>query len=178
MDHDDFDNVSWQNNPAAHGAASSVVSPRGVSDDEGPGDTNGKGNAGGGLGPNADALDLAGVGEGVLECTVTNPIKENDGTKDTYVSYLVTTNVGCLLAQSTSANCDRPHSLPFKSQQPPYADDLQTLFSYTRHYLKNTQHVRYRLYRTSTRWNMSGVTDLGLTLPLVEPTPSIASLPA
>ncbi|KAH6711367.1 putative sorting nexin-4 [Leptodontidium sp. 2 PMI_412] len=37
-------------------------------------------------------MDLAGVGEGVLECTVTQPIKENDGTKDAYVSYLVTTN--------------------------------------------------------------------------------------
>jgi len=37
-------------------------------------------------------LDLAGVGDGVLECTVTNPIKENDGSKDAYVSYLVTTN--------------------------------------------------------------------------------------
>lgn len=93
MDHDDFDNVSWQN-PGAHGAASSIASPRGVSEDEGPGDTNGKRQAGSGgqLGPNADAMDLAGIGEGVLECTVTNPIKENDGTKDAYVSYLVTTN--------------------------------------------------------------------------------------
>jgi sorting nexin-4 len=40
-----------------------------------------------------DPLDLAGVGEGVLECTVTAPIKENDGTKDVFVSYLVTTHV-------------------------------------------------------------------------------------
>jgi sorting nexin-4 len=94
MDHDDFDNVSWQNNPEAHDPVSSVVSPRGVSEDEGSGDTNGKRNMGGGqLGPKADPLDLAGVGEGVLECTVTSPIKENDGTKDAYVSYLVTTNV-------------------------------------------------------------------------------------
>jgi len=37
-------------------------------------------------------LDLAGVGDGTLECTVTSPIKENDGTKDIFVSYLVTTN--------------------------------------------------------------------------------------
>lgn len=96
MDHDDFDNVSWQNNPEARGAVSSVVSPRGMSEDEGPGDANGKRNkgVGGQLGSNPDALDLAGVGEGVLECTVTSPIKENDGTKDAYVSYLVTTNVG------------------------------------------------------------------------------------
>jgi sorting nexin-4 len=30
----------------------------------------------------------------ILECTVAEPHKENDGTKDTYVSYLITTNVG------------------------------------------------------------------------------------
>lgn len=51
--------------------------------------------AGGGLGRNADEMDLAGVGDAVLECTVTQPNKENDGSKDAYVSYLVTTNVCC-----------------------------------------------------------------------------------
>jgi sorting nexin-4 len=40
-----------------------------------------------------DPLDLAGVEGGTLECTVTQPIKENEGTKDVFVSYLVTTNV-------------------------------------------------------------------------------------
>lgn len=44
-------------------------------------------------GEHADGVDLAGVGNGVLECTVEKPLKENDGTKDAYVSYLVTTNV-------------------------------------------------------------------------------------
>lgn len=45
-------------------------------------------------GDNADAVDLAGIGvDGVLECTVDTPLKENDGTKDAYVSYLVTTHV-------------------------------------------------------------------------------------
>jgi sorting nexin-4 len=43
-------------------------------------------------GPLADALDLAGIGDGVLECRVDSPIKENDGTKDAYISYLVTTH--------------------------------------------------------------------------------------
>ncbi|KAI1002739.1 Sorting nexin-4 [Podosphaera aphanis] len=47
---------------------------------------------GGQLGHNASPLDLAGVGEGVIECKVSQPVKENPGTKDTYVSYLVTTN--------------------------------------------------------------------------------------
>lgn len=29
----------------------------------------------------------------ILECTVSEPHKENDGTKDAYVSYMITTNV-------------------------------------------------------------------------------------
>ena len=44
-------------------------------------------------GPLADAVDLAGIGDGVLECRVDSPLKENDGTKDAYISYLVTTHV-------------------------------------------------------------------------------------
>lgn len=45
-------------------------------------------------GENADAVDLAGIGpEGILECTVDTPLKENDGTKDAYVSYLISTHV-------------------------------------------------------------------------------------
>lgn len=44
-------------------------------------------------GPLADAVDLAGIGDGVLECQVDSPLKENDGTKDAYISYLVTTHV-------------------------------------------------------------------------------------
>lgn len=44
--------------------------------------------------PNADETDLAGIGAvGYLDCTVERPQKENDGTKDAYVSYLITTNV-------------------------------------------------------------------------------------
>lgn len=45
-------------------------------------------------GPHADAQDLAGPGEhGRLECTVTKPQKEGEGTQNVYVSYLVTTDV-------------------------------------------------------------------------------------
>ena len=40
-----------------------------------------------------DAVDLAGIEDGVLECTVDTPLKENDGTKDAYISYLLTTHV-------------------------------------------------------------------------------------
>ncbi|KAG4431539.1 intercellular trafficking and secretion [Cadophora sp. M221] len=94
MENDDFANISWQNDPAGHGGRPVVTSPGGEAEDDGSSNTNGK-RRGSGAGPlvrHADAMDLAGVGEGVLECTVTQPIKENDGTKDAYVSYLVTTN--------------------------------------------------------------------------------------
>lgn len=45
-------------------------------------------------GENADAIDLAGIGEeGTLDCVVGSPRKENDGTKDAYVSYEILTQV-------------------------------------------------------------------------------------
>lgn len=45
-------------------------------------------------GENADKVDLAGIGtDGILDCIVDSPSKENDGTKDAYVSYKITTHV-------------------------------------------------------------------------------------
>lgn len=45
-------------------------------------------------GKNADAQDLAGPGAyGHLDCTVGKPQKENEGTQNQYISYLVTTDV-------------------------------------------------------------------------------------
>lgn len=45
-------------------------------------------------GRNADEVDLAGPGaHGRVECTVTKPQKEGEGTQNAYISYLVTTEV-------------------------------------------------------------------------------------
>lgn len=79
MDPDDFDDVYSHRQPAPRDES--------VSDERSPGDSAPM------AGPAADAMDLAGLDGGSLECTVTQPIKENDGTKDAYVSYLVTTKV-------------------------------------------------------------------------------------
>ncbi|KAL4989156.1 sorting nexin-4 [Aspergillus falconensis] len=97
MDHDDFDSVSWR-----HGPGSDISRPTtsGTDIEESPEnrrDPNGKRRMSSAseipqAGPHADALDLAGIGDGVLECRVDSPIKENDGTKDAYISYLVTTH--------------------------------------------------------------------------------------
>jgi sorting nexin-4 len=94
---DQFSNVSWQNDPR------SITSRKSTSDSidgreiAGSSNVNGmrQGTGSGSQPPKGitDPLDLAGIGEGILECTVTAPIKENDGTKDVFVSYLVTTNV-------------------------------------------------------------------------------------
>lgn len=100
MEHDDFANVSWQNDATGHGEAI-IGSPGSGRETAALDHANPRQEAGHAqLGNTADAMDLAGVGEATLQCTVTAPIKENDGTKDAYVSYLVTTNVGT------------PHSLP------------------------------------------------------------------
>ncbi|KAM3067525.1 intercellular trafficking and secretion [Clarireedia jacksonii] len=86
MEHDDFANIEWQN---SHGSPQ-IISPR---SEDGSEATDAERHGGGEqAGRMADEIDLAGVGDGVLECTVGSPIKENDGTKDAFVSYLVTTN--------------------------------------------------------------------------------------
>ena len=81
-------------------------------------------------GANADAVDLAGIGEGVLECTVDAPQKENDGTPNAYVSYLISTHVRratqpyvALLIYYYSQT-----SRPFKDQISQFEDDSQILY--------------------------------------------------
>lgn len=86
----DFDSVSWQ-----HEADSDVSRPATSHEDYGKNAT-GKRKAEIGTsqaGHNADDVDLAGIGDGRLDCRVDTPLKENDGTKDAYVSYLVSTEV-------------------------------------------------------------------------------------
>ncbi|EGZ77423.1 sorting nexin-4 [Neurospora tetrasperma FGSC 2509] len=92
IDQDNFSNISWHSEQNAESAASTAQvhhesnsSPeyaRSGPDDGRPGD-----NA---AGMEHDELDHSG-GE-ILDCTVSDPHKENDGTKDAYVSYLITTN--------------------------------------------------------------------------------------
>jgi sorting nexin-4 len=97
MDHGDFDSVSWRNELGSDGSRPTTAR---TSDEEAirqRRDTNGKRRARAVTPPqtgySADALDLAGVDDGHLECTVGSPLKENDGSKDAFVSYLVTTHV-------------------------------------------------------------------------------------
>lgn len=101
--HDDFDSVSWRHDPDSD---LSRPTTSGTDAEEAPEyhhDANGKRRMSSAeespqAGPLADAVDLAGIGDGSLECQVDSPLKENDGTKDAYISYLVTTHVGFILA--------------------------------------------------------------------------------
>ena len=88
---DDFDAVSWRSPPRTHDGTDddgsefsgpTLNEPPVFAHPEEPQ-----------AGPNADAIDIAGVGQGRLVTMVSDPMTENDGTKDAFVSYLVTTEV-------------------------------------------------------------------------------------
>jgi len=90
-DHGDFDSVSWQREDAP--TESSATFPANLPDRPASGRRSESMSSEPQAGEEADAVDLAGIGrEGLLEVTVDQPLKENDGTKDAYVSYLVTTH--------------------------------------------------------------------------------------
>ncbi|EKV14281.1 Atg24p [Penicillium digitatum Pd1] len=95
--HDDFDSVSWKHDPDSDLSRPTTASTDAADPSEIHHDPNGKRRLSSAqeepqAGPLADAVDLAGIGDGVLECQVNSPLKENDGTKDAYISYLVTTH--------------------------------------------------------------------------------------
>ncbi|RMZ79371.1 hypothetical protein DV738_g3366, partial [Chaetothyriales sp. CBS 135597] len=80
-DHDQYDSVQWE-----HEQRSAAVAY-----DNG-----------------GDATDLTGISrDGVLEVTVDTPLKENDGTKDAYVSYLVTTHTNFKTFQRSNLSVRR-----------------------------------------------------------------------
>ncbi|KAL1953795.1 hypothetical protein VTO42DRAFT_2256 [Malbranchea cinnamomea] len=96
----DFDSVSWKDEHDDDG----VEPVGGIASSDYHGlhqagyDVNGKQRATDGeeeipSSPQLEAADTVGpLDDGVLECTVGKPLKENDGTKDAYISYLVTTH--------------------------------------------------------------------------------------
>jgi len=97
-DHGDFDSVSWQREdprqpessaPFSHQSNLPTRSASGRRSDSLSSEPQ--------AGQQADNVDLAGIGrDGTLDVTVDTPLKENDGTKDAYVSYLVTTHVSSI----------------------------------------------------------------------------------
>ncbi|PGH31559.1 sorting nexin-4 [[Emmonsia] crescens] len=97
MDHSDFDSVSWRNGPDSDMSRPTTSGTDTEEPERSGHDLNGKrrmssaSEEGPQLSPHPGG-DLAGIGDGVLECTVDSPLKENSGTKDAYISYLITTH--------------------------------------------------------------------------------------
>ncbi len=92
----DFDSVSWRNDPDSDSSRPTTAANSQPEENTYGAKSSGKRKASRSsaqAGADADAVDLAGIGDGRLDCTVDTPLKENDGTKDAYVSYLVTTTV-------------------------------------------------------------------------------------
>ena len=95
-DHGEFDSVSWQREDASR-AETSAPFPAALPERPAGARRSESMSSEPQAGEDADQVDLAGIGrDGSLEVTVDTPLKENDGTKDAYVSYLVTTNVSIL----------------------------------------------------------------------------------
>ncbi|KAL8741223.1 MAG: hypothetical protein Q9190_006151 [Brigantiaea leucoxantha] len=90
----DFDSVSWRNEDSDN-SRPSTAGPSNLQHPRSASRSNGKRKSSKPVpqaGQNVDPVDIAGIGEGRLDCTVDTPLKEHDGTKDAYVSYLVTTH--------------------------------------------------------------------------------------
>lgn len=94
-DHDDFSNVTWSDHvhdqAQRSAAAAAAEAPARAVEEAGNSST-------------------TAIGREKLECTVGSPIKENDGTKDAFVSYLVTTHV-CRLSPAAGPEMRLPASL-------------------------------------------------------------------
>ncbi len=104
----DFDSVSWQNDPDSDSSRPTTAGTSQPDETTYGAKSSGKRKANhtsAQAGADADPVDLAGIGDGRLDLTVDTPLKENEGTKDAYVSYLVTTNVRFCLVKHPSAHC-------------------------------------------------------------------------
>lgn len=97
MDHSDFDSVSWRNDADSDPSRPNTSHTDTDEPERSSQDVNGKRRMSSTDNPSPPAHDddegLAAL-EGTLECTVDTPLKENEGTKDVFISYLVTTHVG------------------------------------------------------------------------------------
>ena len=98
IDQDNFSNISWHSEHAAEPPSAAMPGPSTPTPAHHPRDQHqhqhspdypeGDRADGGGRRSDERRRDAE-----VLECVVSEPHKENDGTKDAYVSYLITTNV-------------------------------------------------------------------------------------
>ena len=114
----DFDSVSWQNDPDSDNSRPATAGPSHPDETTYEATSSGKrkvSHSSAQAGADADAVDLAGIGDGRLDCTVDSPLKESGGTKDAYMSYLVTTNVRSCRVRYPSAH--RPATIQISANK-------------------------------------------------------------
>lgn len=86
-EHDQFSNISWHSERNAGVEPASGAAGQPAHESTTPDFESSRQEA-----RRTRSSDPGHAGE-IIECTVSEPHKENEGTKDTYVSYLITTNV-------------------------------------------------------------------------------------
>ena len=185
----DFDSVSWRNEPEDNPSSPPAAGPSDYTDRDFSG-SNGKRRMSTPppqAGRNADAVDLGGIGDGRLDCTVDTPQRESGGTKDAYVSYLVTTHVRINRAWSGSTIYSVLHyppvnlcfsrriSSPFKNLSSRSVAASQTLSFSIKHSQTNTPNAPSPPSLTNTNLNTSAATASVPTSPPAAHTPSTAS---
>lgn len=175
MDHNDFDSVSWRNDgdsdpsrPATSytdidNASSSRDDPNGKRRISSTGDEV--------LSPVQDGAFAAALDNGMLECTVDTPLKEKEGTKDVYVSYLVSTHVSVLAISSDNYTYrfNRPISNPFKRLTSAFEGASRTFIFFTIRYFGSILLAPSLHCRINTRWNTYAGIDSGQSSPSVVP---------
>ena len=87
IDQDNFSSVSWSSE------RDNATSSHGLTDSHNPSEPFSPSGGEETHDHDPDRSSTGGADNSTLDCTVTEPIKENDGTKDAYVSYLITTSV-------------------------------------------------------------------------------------
>ncbi|KAK2738742.1 intercellular trafficking and secretion [Myotisia sp. PD_48] len=105
MDHNDFDSVSWKHDGDSDASRPTTSYTDVEESSSNQYDPHGKRRIATGdesSSPGHEHNDLAGLEDGDLECTVDSPLKENDGTKDAYISYLITTHTDFKSFQKTN----------------------------------------------------------------------------
>ncbi len=168
IDQDNFSNVSWSSDRPAGasssggGAAQEALDP-GYGDSREPPQEQQQQQQQAPV-PSFDRLDTAGLGSETLECTVSSPLAENEGTRDQFISYLVTTNVCaaemCSARPPCSTWCSLTLTLPYPTRSPPShlsrsprsrsAAASPTSSSSTRRSAATSRRARCRRSRTSS----------------------------
>lgn len=92
-DQDNFSNISWHSEQNVDPAGPSTSTSHDTIQSPDYAKNRPEGDR---AGDDETSLDHGHTGGEILECVVSEPHKENDGTKDAYTSYMITTNVGLL----------------------------------------------------------------------------------